>query len=364
MASADDARAAREAKLDELQERLTAAVEQLVTGEDWAQALAFAARFRSRSFNNTLLIFAQHEAAYLEGRVSEPLPTFVAGYRQWEQLGRHVDRGQKAYAILSPVLGRFASTTPQDPGSWRRLDPREQPRRGEVVRSALVGVRPASVFDVSQTSGAELPIPPSPVLLEGEAPSGLREGLIEQVEACGFEFVPVPHEGMIRGANGLTDYTAHRVAVRENMDPAAQVKTLAHELAHVRMHDPRDEDTTQHRGIAEVEAESVALMIGAAHGMDTNAYTVPYVSNWATTVDRKDPVAVVQATAERVRKTTVSILDGLQTVQVGDGAPPGLARSVQAQRPKRLDACRPSAPAAAPERRPSRSSAPAFDRGR
>ena len=41
----EEAQAAREAKLDELHERLTGAVEQLVSGEDWSRALAFAARF-------------------------------------------------------------------------------------------------------------------------------------------------------------------------------------------------------------------------------------------------------------------------------------------------------------------------------
>ena len=46
MASNEDARAAREAKLDELHEKLTGAVESLVSGDDWRQALAFAARFR------------------------------------------------------------------------------------------------------------------------------------------------------------------------------------------------------------------------------------------------------------------------------------------------------------------------------
>ena len=41
MASNEDARAAREAKLDELHEKLTGAVESLVSGDDW--------RCRSRS---------------------------------------------------------------------------------------------------------------------------------------------------------------------------------------------------------------------------------------------------------------------------------------------------------------------------
>jgi hypothetical protein len=88
---------------------------------------------------------------------------------------------------------------------------------------------------------------------------------------------------MIRGANGLTDYEARTVAVRTNKDPAAQAKTLAHELAHVKLHGPDNPDATRHRGIGEVEAESVALMIGAAHGMDTSSYTIPYVSGRAPT---------------------------------------------------------------------------------
>ena len=75
MATSEEARAARDAKLDALHEQLTSAVESLVSGEDWKQALEFAARFRARSFNNTLLIFVQHQAAFEAGRVPEPVPT-------------------------------------------------------------------------------------------------------------------------------------------------------------------------------------------------------------------------------------------------------------------------------------------------
>lgn len=77
MATDEEARAARDARLQQLHERLTAAVDQLVSGEDWKRALEFAARFRAKSFNNTLLIWAQHLDLYEAGRTSAPEPTFV-----------------------------------------------------------------------------------------------------------------------------------------------------------------------------------------------------------------------------------------------------------------------------------------------
>ena len=339
MATDEETRAARDAKLDALHERLTSAVDQLVSGDDWRRALEFAARFRSRSFGNTLLIFVQHLDAFEKGRVPDPEPTYVAGYKQWQTLGRQVGKGQPGYQILAPVTGRFATSTPQDAESWRRLGRFEKPKPGEAVRSRMVGAKPAYVWDVSQTTGDAIPERPAPRLLEGEAPAGLWDGLAALVEAEGYRVLRVEHEGLIHGANGLTDYAARTVAVRTNMDDAAQVKTLAHELAHVKLHGPDNPDATGHRGIGEVEAESVALMIGAAHGMDTAAYTIPYVSGWAGTVKDKDPAEIVQATGERVRKTAGTILDALDTAQLGAGDPPGLTRetaqSEQAARPER-----------------------------
>jgi len=354
VATDEEARAARDAKLDALHERLTGAVDQLVSGDDWRRALEFAARFRSRSFGNTLLIFVQHLDAFEQGLVPDPEPSYVAGYKQWQALGRQVTKGQPGYQIMAPVMGRFATSTPQDAESWRRLSRFEKPKPGEVVRSRMVGAKPAYVWDVSQTTGDPIPERPTPTLLEGEAPAGLWDGLAALVEAEGYAVLRVEHAGLIRGANGLTDYTARTVAVRTDMDPAAQVKTLAHELAHVRMHGPDNPEATGHRGVGEVEAESVALMIGASHGMDTSSYTIPYVSGWAGIVKDKDPAEVVQATGERVRKTAGMILDALETVQLGGGDPPGLTRDAeQAQRPER------AASVAADFSRPTRAAEPA-----
>lgn len=320
--------AAREEKLEALQQRLTESVGALVTGEDWKRVLDFAARFRSRSFNNTMLIYVQHHAAFEQGRVPAPVPTYVAGFKQWLTLNRHVVKGQFGYAILAPITARFASPNPANPDSWRRLGRGEQPRVNETARSRLVGLKPAYVWDVSQTDGEPIPETPRPTLLQGQAAEGLWDGLADQITARGFELRLVSNANAIGGANGLTDYLTREVSVRVDMDDAAQVKTLAHELGHVILHAPDQPDNAAdaalHRGVAEVEAESVALMVGAAHGLTTDGYTVPYVASWASSVPGKTPVEVVASTAERVRGAAVTILDKLDTTQVPDGNPPGL----------------------------------------
>ncbi len=79
-------------------------------------------------------------------------------------------------------------------------------------------------------------------------------------------------------------------------------------------------------------------MIGAAHGMDTAGYTIPYVSTWAARVDGQEAAQVVQATGERVRKTALTILDQLDTLQVGDGTPPGIERDTPRARHGRPEA--------------------------
>ncbi|GAB2446971.1 hypothetical protein GCM10027062_30590 [Nocardioides hungaricus] len=222
--------AAREEKLEALHQKLTESVSTLVTGEDWKQAMEFAARFRSRSFNNTMLIAVQHAAAYQQGRVPDPMPTYIAGFRQWQSLGRSVMKGQSGYAILAPVTARFASSNPGNPESWRRLARGEKPSAGEAVRSKLVGLKPAYVWDISQTDGEPIPEAPQPALLRGQAPEGLWDGLADQITARGFELRLVSSAAAIGGANGLTDYLTREVSVRMDMDDAAQVKTLAHDL--------------------------------------------------------------------------------------------------------------------------------------
>ena len=325
-------RAKRQAQLEVMHGRLVTEVERLVTGDDWRRALDFATRFRSRSFHNMLLIQRAHEDNYAQGLVPVPTPTYVAGFRQWQSLGRSVMKGQPGIQIMAPVKVRVASMTPEDPGSWRRLAGGERAKPGETTRYKMAGLRPAHVWDISQTEGDPIPEPPQPKLLEGGAPEGLWEALAEHITERGFDLRLVSNAAAIGGTNGITDFMTRSVSVRVDMDDAAVVRTLAHEAGHVALHSPVDmqEDAARHRGIKEVEAEGVSMMVTGAHGMDSSQYTVPYVSTWASQVPGTDPVQVVQDTAARVRFAAISILNHLGTEKVPDGTPPGLDRDCPA----------------------------------
>lgn len=348
---------ARAAKLEQLHATLAEEVAALRNGQDWQRWLTVAARLPQYSVNNQLLIAAQR-----------PDATTVAGYGAWKALGRQVNQGETGIAILAPVLSRrtagsndlHTAATDRSPaeaattgvtGSARgepgaavpssaAFSPAERSRSG----GAVAGFRVAHVFDIAQTSGAPLPQQPTPHLLAGQAPPGLWDALAAQVAARGFT---VQRGNCGPSVNGLTHYRDRTVTVRSDVDDAQAVKTLAHELGHVLLHDPTSPAALAHRsprtvsappsvmaagptsaavcrGMLEVEAESVAYLVAASHGLETGSYTFAYVAGWAATsgpAGAAAPDQVVRVAADRVLATARMVLAGCPSA-AGDGAGP------------------------------------------
>jgi antirestriction protein ArdC len=277
-------------------ERLTAAVAALVDGDAWQTMLQVAARFPRYSTNNVLLITAQR-----------PDATTVAGLRTWNTLGRRVRKGERGIAILAPCTYRPQAKPGSDgEAAVDTADSADPDRReGRVLR----GFRVAYVFDVTQTDGQPLPeVAPGP--LTGDAPAQLWQRLAQVVEADGYRI----ERGPCGGAYGHTRFTEHIVRVRDDVAPAQATKTLAHELGHIRAeHHTRFAENyhrdTHCRGIAEVEAESIAYVVSAAAGLDTTDYTVPYVAHWA-----EGDTAVLRDSAARVITLARGILTDTNTL--------------------------------------------------
>jgi antirestriction protein ArdC len=236
-------------------------VERLTTSEAWRATLTVAARFHSYSPNNVLLIAAQR-----------PDATRVAGYRAWVQLGRQVRKGEQGISILAPVLRR---TDPNTAEPTATTPPRGLGKDSSQPR-ILAGFRVTHVFDISQTDGPDLP-DVRPALLDGASPLGLWSDLYDRVETAGYTI----EYADLGEANGRTDFTDHTVSLHTSRSGAQLTKTLAHELGHIELHAPEIRPDGMTREMAEIEAESVAYVVTAAHGLFADDYSVPYVTGWA-----------------------------------------------------------------------------------
>lgn len=320
-------------RVEELQRQLTAEIESVQSGEDWRRMLQVASRLHRYSANNLILISVQHAAAFRSGRVSSPTPTYVAGFRTWKALGRTVDKGQKGYAILAPAPRHVRlAVAGSGPDAARRLLPDgEEPGPGERLELAQrLTFRAEHVFDVSQTSGVPLPEAPRPTPLAGQAPAGLVEGLTRFAIARGFSVAMAGDATELRGADGVTRFDAKTITLSPALSGAALAATLAHEVGHVLLHDPlRDPvGVMVHRGVGEVEAESVAYIVTVAHGMDSGSESLPYVATWA---GGRRPADTVARTAQRVVSAAHELLAALDTRQTPDGSPPGLTTALAAR---------------------------------
>ena len=103
--------------------------------------------------------------------------------------------------------------------------------------------------------------------------------------------------------------------VRDDVDPAQAVKTLAHELAHVMLHIGEDGLIPECRGVIEIEAESVAHLVLGVHQVDTGSYTFPYVATWAyplAAVEHVPMSDIVARTGARVMKAADQIVTATQ----------------------------------------------------
>ena len=68
----------------------------------------------------------------------------------------------------------------------------------------------------------------------------------------------------------------------DRLSPEHTAKTLIHETAHILLgHTSNPADYVSHRGVIEIEAESVAYIVAGLAGFDTSAYSIGYITGWA-----------------------------------------------------------------------------------
>ncbi|WP_220126187.1 ArdC-like ssDNA-binding domain-containing protein [Pseudarthrobacter sp. B4EP4b] len=216
-------------------------------------------------------------------------PTLVAGYKEWERHGRTVLRGEHALWVIAPRTARVQQLLLPD-GTRQRVPVGNKLPRGAVdegKKTLITGWRGQAVFDVSQTQGHPLLVPRPADHSSSEAPQ-LWEALAGVGRAHGFSIhVTDAQYGL---TSGFTDFAQRQVQVGGWLNPEERIAVLAHELGHVLLHGPDDAvgklygSSVDHRGLAEVEAESVAYTVLKAHGIDRGPQSASYLSGWADAV--------------------------------------------------------------------------------
>lgn len=216
-------------------------------------------------------------------------PTLVAGYKEWARHDRTVLRGEHALWVIAPRTARLQQVTLPD-GTRQRIPAGEHVPHGAVEdgkKTVITGWRGQAVFDVSQTQGTPLLVP-----------RGGAESVLDVAELCGsLATVAGSHgfnvdvtDAQYGLSSGFTDFGHRRVQVGAWLSPEERAAVLAHELGHVLLHGPDDAvgrlygSSADHRGLAEVEAESVAYTVLKAHGIDRGPQSATYLAGWADAV--------------------------------------------------------------------------------
>jgi antirestriction protein ArdC len=277
-------------RVEAVQAQLLERVAAIRTSDQWLEWIRFARTMsrRNHSLANQLLIWTQ-----------DPQATWCLGFRAWQTQQRWVRKGERGIRIWAP-LTKTAKTN-SDPS----------PQDSDTTRT-IYGFRLVTVFDVRQTDGHN-PIPeqPSPTLLTGDAPTMLWDRLANLIAEQGFSL----ERGECGAANGWTNYTTQTVRVRNDVEDAQAVKTLAHELGHVLLHEPSMIAGTNCRGHREVEAETFAALVCELAGLPTSSYSAPYVASWSTELitENEDVIAVLLKHTKRVLDVIEHVIGPLLT---------------------------------------------------
>lgn len=286
----------KQAEIDEMIQRIDEGVNAVFESEKYKEYLKFASKFTDYSARNTMLISLQ-----------KPEATLVATYGKWKQLGRQVEKGETGISILAPVtyktnnvleierpaVDEFGNQLYNDDGT-EKVETVEKPLEGLAFKKVYV-------FDVSQTSGKEIPDPFNE--LTGDIDVSRKEAVfaaLKKVADAEFEFKEI--QG---GAKGYYSAAKNLIVIKTGMSDAQTLKTAFHETAHNLLHDPKKKIVTAKspRNEKEVQAESVAFMVAEKFGLDTSEYSFPYIASWSEgkqLEQLKNSLQEIQAAAKKI----------------------------------------------------------------
>ena len=255
--SVKEKEAYREKKKEEMSDlfrKIDNGVKAVFESEKYKEYLRVMSKFTHYSAGNCLLIVMQ-----------KPDASLVAAYGKWKSLGRQVNRGETGIRIFAPMPYKQKS---------------EELTNGEETEEiSRIAFKAVSVFDVSQTSGKELPEYIHD--LEGEINPEQMSAVLDALR--NMTGIPITLENIEGNAHGYYSQSEDRIVIQSGMSDAQTLKTAFHECAHKLLHDKKSALPTMNadRNAKEIHAESVAFIVAEHFSLDTSEYSFPYIAGWS-----------------------------------------------------------------------------------
>ena len=272
-------------------DKLEAGITNLFQSDQYAAYLRAISKLHQYSYGNILLI-----------KLQCPHFSMVAGYGDWKRkYGRYVKAGETGITILAPCP------------YWTWEEMKETAPDGQTVREKKwvrkIGFTTATVFDISQTEGREVPS------LGVKTLTGTVEGYEKLLSALkALSPVPVTEGSLPPGVHGAYYHLEQKITLSPGMSQAQTVKTLIHEIVHAKLHPLPVEGGIilgaheKGRPTREVEAESVAYTVCQYLGLDTGDYSFGYIAGWSGGKEQRE----LRASLDCIRNTAAELIGGIE----------------------------------------------------
>lgn len=302
--------------------------------------------FRRYSQNNKILLFRQVQA-----RDNIESVHHWAGYRTWQnEHNRHVRTGEDGFKILAPVTGPACPDCGNSPSyhdnEWIDCDRAgESPDEwdfdpSEEWSEGVYYFRTTTTFAFEQTEPLDDADPDDVFTPPEETHVGefgdedhaatIRDALVTVTEDNTIPSLNTSVTVRIESPETATEYMAEGVSkdgeihVTPDESNAAELKTVAHEVAHEILHHNNDNPLSSQA--REIEAETIAFTVCKYFNINTEDYSSLYLSHWAqaardsvtlgedddTTEDEKAR-EIVEDRLNVIQQTAADIIETIET---------------------------------------------------
>lgn len=285
-------------RLKEIIDSIEKGIKEVFESGRYTEYLQVMSRFHNYSFNNTLLIYMQ-----------KPDATLVAGFNKWkDKFERNVNKGEKGIKIIAPTpYKKKIEKDVLDPDT--KLPMRDE--NGEIIKEekevSIPSFRPVTVFDVSQTSGKELPTLASDLNGKVENFDMLKEAISRSAP------VPISFKPLRPDTDGYFSPKRQEIVIREGMGEVQTVCAMIHESAHAKLHNPAnipetDDKSKLSRSDEEVQAESIAYTVCAYFGIETGENSFGYLASWSQNKELKE----LKESLDVINKTSSELITAIE----------------------------------------------------